>query len=77
MIITKRIAVILTEPVDFSVIVRELEAFGLSQVEIAAQLQVSQPAISRLRSGHAKTCFYEFGADMIKLRDLMAVLDVL
>ena len=63
-----------TEPVDFSAIIRQLEDYGLSQQEIAAQLRVSQPAISRLRNGQAKSCFYEFGADMIKLRDLVAVL---
>ena len=63
-----------TDPVDFAAIVRELEGFGLSQIEIAAQLKVSQAAISRLRNGQAKTCLYSLGADMIKLRDLVAVL---
>lgn len=61
-----------TKPVDFAEIIRELEGYGLSQQEIAAQLGVSQPAISRLRNGQAKTCLYDLGAEIIKLRDLVA-----
>ena len=54
-------------PVNWKKIIAELEAAGVTQLEIAAAIGVEQPTVSRYKSGDIKSCEYRIGKALIEL----------
>jgi hypothetical protein len=53
---------------EWSVVITELEAAGLSQKEIAAEAGCSQPYVSQLKTGRRSRCRdFEIGRRLVEL----------
>ena len=52
---------------DLQKIVGELLESGMSQSEIARQIEVKQPTVWRYSTGETKSCAYEIGARLLAL----------
>lgn len=58
-----------TDP-DFSALINDMIAAGLSVKEIAAYVRVTQPAITRIKNGYVRQPLYGSGVRIVQLHRL-------
>lgn len=54
-------------PMPWTVLIRELQACGLTQEEIASKVGITQPSVSALAAGKVKQPSFDLGNKLLKL----------